>query len=272
MSRRINWTALLILLSSLFLPTTGVHALNFGETNSALPQSDNGNAGLILAQQATLTQSGSLLSLSFYVINPAGLLRLGLYDNTGTGGNPGNLLAQTAEFVPIAGWNTRGLLTTIILQAGTYWLAYWPSSNSLSFAKNPDSGTIRYFTLAYSGAPFPVLFSSTPSLSTTTWAFYGTVSDGAPPAPASGVQVQFTALSVVNPVGLQWDDPSPIIGEFELWRNGVFVSVSADVEGVGVRSTTDVAPVASVHCWQVRATAAGYEPSLFSNEACAYVQ
>src|SRR5258708_29241574 len=57
--------------------------ITMGETSCALPGTDSGNAGLLLRQAATLTQAGTLQSLSFCVTTPAGQLRLGLYDNAG---------------------------------------------------------------------------------------------------------------------------------------------------------------------------------------------
>lgn len=81
----------------------------FGET-TILPGADNGNANLLVAQAATLTQGGTLQSLSFYVTTAAGNLRLGIYDASGPGGGPGALLASTASFAPASGWNT--VLTT----------------------------------------------------------------------------------------------------------------------------------------------------------------
>ena len=66
----------------------------------------------------------------------AGNLVLGIYDATGPGGKPGNLLAQTNGFTPTTGWNTQNVITPVALAAGNYWLAYNPSNNSLSFVNN----------------------------------------------------------------------------------------------------------------------------------------
>src|SRR5208283_1502606 len=102
-----------------------------GETN-VLPTQDSGNANAILAQSATLTQTGTLQSLSFYVTTAAGKLVLGLY-GTNAAGTPGQLLAYTNPFVPVVGWNTQPVVTQAVLVPGTYWLAYWASSNTLGF-------------------------------------------------------------------------------------------------------------------------------------------
>ena len=61
--------------------------ITIGETNT-LPIEDGNNGNLLIAQQATLTQAATIQSLSFYVTNAAGDLRLGIYDATGPGGDP----------------------------------------------------------------------------------------------------------------------------------------------------------------------------------------
>src|SRR5271165_2315750 len=102
-----------------------------GETN-VLSTPDGGNANLVSAQNVTLTQSGTLQSLSFYVTAAGGNLALGLY-GTNTAGTPGQLLASTKAFVPVVGWNTQPVVSQTVLAPGTYWLAYAPSSNALGF-------------------------------------------------------------------------------------------------------------------------------------------
>ena len=110
--------------------------INIGET-TVLSTADNGNGNLLVAQQATLPVTSVLQSMSFYVTNAAGKLRLGVYDSSGPGGGPGNKVAETAEISPVNGWNTATTSPTV-LGAGTYWLAYFPSSSSLAFLKNPN--------------------------------------------------------------------------------------------------------------------------------------
>ena len=90
---------------------------------------DSGNANLLLAQKATLSQAATIQSLSFYVAQAAGTLRLGIYGTSGT--SPGALLASTNSFTTILGWNTANVITPVVLQPGTYWLAYLPSVLSL---------------------------------------------------------------------------------------------------------------------------------------------
>src|SRR6185312_17134232 len=94
---------------------------------------DSNNGNLLLAQKAVLTQTAVAQSMSFYVTKAAGNLVLGIYGNAGSG--PGTLLATTASFATVRGWNTHLVISPVRLSAGTYWLAYLPSSNSLGFVK-----------------------------------------------------------------------------------------------------------------------------------------
>ncbi len=136
---------------------------------------DYGNANLVPATQATLSQSGTIVSLSFYVTQPSGSLILGLYDATGPGGHPGKLLAVTNSFATASGWNTQNVVTPVSLAAGTYWLAYLPSSNSLSFLKQNNSGTCLYQAQSFSQGMPATFTTSTLDCSPTTWSFYASI-------------------------------------------------------------------------------------------------
>ena len=100
-----------------------------GET-TVFGGNDNGNGNLLLVQNATLSQSATIQSLSFLRHDSKRKLRLGVYDATGPSGGPGALKAQTNAFTPVAGWNTANVITPVSLPAGNYWLAYLPSSSS----------------------------------------------------------------------------------------------------------------------------------------------
>jgi hypothetical protein len=143
---------------------------------------DNGNGNILLAQQASLTTAGTLNTLSFYVTTAAGSLVLGVYDNTGPSGGPGKLLASTASFTPVTGWNTQNVTTKPNLAAGTYWLARLPSSSTLAYRAR-SSANCSYKSQSFGNLPatFPTgLSSCTP----TTWSFYGTLTAApTPPRP-----------------------------------------------------------------------------------------
>jgi hypothetical protein len=151
-------------------PTPMPGLLNVGES-TILAYGDNGNGNLMVAQKVSLPITAALQSFSFYVTKPAGKLRLGMYDATGPGGGPGNRVAAAAEITPIAGWNKK-TLTPVVLPRGTYWLAYFPSSNSLAFRK-ALSGDAAYYSLRY--GQLPAKFSTSPATATVHWSFYVTV-------------------------------------------------------------------------------------------------
>lgn len=139
--------------------------------SSLMPVGDGGNAGLLIAQRATLAQPGTLQSLSFYVTVAGGKLRLGLYDVSGPSGGPGKLVVAAPEITTAVGWNTVNVAAT--LAAGAYWLAYTPSSDVLGFL-NSQTGSAKWYSFPY-GA-LPDTFSPSPSgAGNVHWSFYATV-------------------------------------------------------------------------------------------------
>jgi hypothetical protein len=147
--------------------------VTMGETN-VLAVDDSGNQDLLLAQQATLAQTATIKSLSFYVVTAVGNLRLGIYDATGPNDGPGAKKAETAEFAAAAGWNAVNVVTPVSLPAGAYWLAYAPSDNGLTFRRAGDgTGMYAYFSQTY--GPMPNTFSTTPTTGTDHWSFYATL-------------------------------------------------------------------------------------------------
>ena len=260
----------------LWLFSRPAFALDFGETTQ-LSVPDSGNGSLLLAQQATLTQAGTLQSLSFFVTSTGGDLRLGLYAANGPGGNPGTKLAETAAFTPVAGWNTHVTTTTPELAVGTYWLAYWPQSNSLGFVKT-EGGLIAWYPLTYSSGSLPATFGTSVTTEAVHWSFYGTVTvSGSPPPQVTGVTMQWTFLPGL-PITFAWDYP-PLAGQtvsltggnFELIRDGILLAaVVSYVDDQLTFTGQDTSVSSGQHCWAVRAVL-GAEISLFSNEVCAYV-
>ena len=155
--------------------TVSIKASTFtiGETK-ILETDDSGNAGLLLAQAATLARAATVTSLSFYVAMAAGKLRLGIYDGTGPQGRAGALKAETNELTTVVGWNTANVVTPVSLTAGEYWLAYAPSDSNLHFRKT-NSGNVEhvYFPITY--GPLPAMFSTTPTINQGPWSFYATM-------------------------------------------------------------------------------------------------
>lgn len=147
-------------------------AITIGET-TVFGSTDSGNGNLLVVQDAVLSQTATIQSLSFRILSAAGNLRLGIYDATGPSGGPGALKAQTNSFVPVVGWNTQSVITPVSLSAGSYWLAYFPSSNSLAFATNFSIGSYKAAPLTFGSMPatFPAVTIS----GTTHWSLYGTL-------------------------------------------------------------------------------------------------
>ena len=152
--------------------TPNTTPITMGET-AVLGSIDNGNGNFLLVQNATLSQSATIQSLSFYVTTASGSLRLGVYDATGPGGGPGALKAQTNAFTPVLGWNTANVITPVSLPAGDYWLAYLPSSSSLNFAANFSIGSFKYASFNF--GPMPATFPAVVGQGTTHWSLYGTL-------------------------------------------------------------------------------------------------
>jgi len=159
--------------SSVSITVDNGNTIKIGETN-VLTTDDSGNGSILLAQSATLGQTATLQSMSFYVVNATGKLRLGIYDASGPGGGPGAKKAETAEITPVAGWNTANVITPVSLPAGTFWLAYLPSSSSLSFRIDRSSGSLKYYSFTY--GTMPNTFSTTTTSETGHWSFYATFS------------------------------------------------------------------------------------------------
>jgi hypothetical protein len=156
-------------LASFAVTSGGSSAITLGETNS-LSGVDSGNGDLLVSQQASLGEAATMQSMSFNVVTAAGSLVLGIYDATGVGGGPGALKAQTASFTPVVGWNTHNLIRPVALSAGTYWLAYRPSSNALAF--EADFSTGSYWTAPYTFGAMPASFPTSGVGGTTHWALY----------------------------------------------------------------------------------------------------
>ena len=121
---------------------------------------DSGNGNLLVAEPATLSQTATIQSLSFYVTTASGNLRLGIYDPTGPGGRPGAKKVETASITPTTGWNTANVITPVSLPVGTYWLAYLASSSSLGFKAESTGGNSKLYR--YTFGTMPATFSTAP--------------------------------------------------------------------------------------------------------------
>jgi hypothetical protein len=90
-------------------------------------------------------------------------------------------MASTNPFPVVTGWNTANVVTPVVLQPGTYWLAYLPSSDDLQFEKAISGGgsVLTNFTFAPMPAAFPAPVSTIPYQ----WSFYATLIPFVAPSP-----------------------------------------------------------------------------------------
>jgi hypothetical protein len=192
--------------------------VTMGET-AVLTAGDSGNGNLLVAQKASLSQPATVRSMSFYVTATAGELVLGIYNAGGPSGGPGTLLAQTAAFKPEVGWNVAATTTTPTLVAGNYWLAYLPSSSSLSFVKENNSGNCYYHSLSFT-SNLPQTFSGhRRNCTPTTWSFYATLGTTATPtlqlsdSPSTPMVSPDAAVgTVITTLTASWSNGMPFTG------------------------------------------------------------
>jgi hypothetical protein len=165
------------ILSINLLPSASqAQTITLGE-NRNLGALDNDNAGLLLSQGPyALTQPGTIQSISFYVVNASGQLRLGIYDS-GPNHNckGGSLEAQTNPFSTASNsWNTANVINPVQLPVGSYCLAYEPTSNNLSFRKGISTGqSTTWYNKSFGS--LPSRFSSSPNTAPNHWMFYATL-------------------------------------------------------------------------------------------------
>jgi hypothetical protein len=198
------------LLLSVFLflsrPLFG-QTITIGNSTITTNNPDGGNGGFVCAQSATLSQSATIQSLSFYVTSPGGTLTLGVYNAAK------QLVASTPTFTPVSGWNTQSVVAPVVLSPGTYWLAYVPSSNSLGFEWT-SSGSLIW--APYSSSGIPSSFPTGGGTGSGQWCFYATlnpVSSSPTPIPVAsgkpGLQV-FGTMCRGDQYPFPYPDPNNI--------------------------------------------------------------
>ncbi|HEY8073641.1 MAG TPA: hypothetical protein VIF62_06020 [Labilithrix sp.] len=146
--------------------------VKFGETN-VLTVDDTGAQDMVFAQDADLAQTAQLVSISLYVKNPSGNVRLGIYDASGPDGGPGAKLAESDMAAATMGWMTLPVISPVTLNAGKYWLAFASDDNNLVFEKAGD-GTGNLATMQNGFGPMPDTFDDMPNTDTDHWSLYAT--------------------------------------------------------------------------------------------------
>lgn len=148
-----------------------------------------------------MSHNATIQSLSFYVTNVVGKLRLGIYTNGLDG--PSTLLAQTDEITPTVGWNTVNIQTPVLLPTGDYWLAFLPENDGLEF-------NYEWIPGQYTGRVYGVPFGTMPSSITAQpigveyrFSFYATLlEDNSITPPETGILDDFNRTN--GPIGSNW--------------------------------------------------------------------
>jgi len=89
-------------------------------------------------------------------------------------GGAGKLLASTAPFTPVAGWNTQPVIAPVKLTVGTYGIAYLPGDNNLAILKENAKGTAYYYAFTFGALPSTFNLAAA-STNVTHWSFYGSL-------------------------------------------------------------------------------------------------
>jgi hypothetical protein len=195
--------------------------ITLGEPNR-LGYLDSGNGNLLASQGPyMLAQAGIIQSLSFWVVQSAGELLLGLYDagpNRDCRG--GALIAGTDAFTPTAhAWNTKPVTSKATVMPGSYCLAYLASDNGLSFRKGyGDVPEVNYPWDFSQG--LPAQFAANPSGGDGAhWSFYASLIAGAAAQPVISFDPPNPAIAAgamtgdaVASVNVTMSDGSPFTG------------------------------------------------------------
>jgi len=225
--------------------------LNLGETHE-LGYADSGNANLdALSGPYVLNQKSTIQSISFWVSNSAGKLYLGVYDASGPNGSPGNLVAQTALIALTTAnrntWVTAPTIAPVTLNPGSYYLAYLPSSNRLSFREGLTSGVTDICAPEPFSQGLPLKFPNVNDCGDGAhWSEYATLT---PITGAPTLSVSFTPMnpsipanavsgSQVAAVNAMWSDGSQFMGTLGFTSpygddNGTFILAGNEIEVSG---------------------------------------
>jgi len=115
----------------------------------------------------TLSVPCVVKKVGLYISSGAnGNVRCAIYDDDGTGGLPGTLLAESGAVACVNGWNDL-TVTSVYLEAGTYWLAHNLSvtGNVITYDTVSGSGYYRNWTFGAFPNPFGSGASSTSEVS-----------------------------------------------------------------------------------------------------------
>jgi hypothetical protein len=181
-SAKTSLAAIILATVAFFESSHAQTTIALGETG-VLGYSDSGNGDLLLADGPYhLSQTAVLNSLSFWVDNASGQLKLGIYDSGPNNDcRSGKLKVQTEPFYTTANsWNTATPASPATLAPGNYCLAYLPSDSNLTFRKGIATG-INNVYVPHPFGPMPATFAAnTFGGDDFHWSLYATLTPGTP--------------------------------------------------------------------------------------------
>ncbi len=143
----------LLALSLLLVAATAQAQSYLGHTTIGAGEDNGGNANYLVGSQFTAAAAGSITSGSLYITpgtSSGHNWEIALYDSTGAGGGPGNLLAYTPSQAEVGGWNTANVVSPVTVSAGT---SYWIIWQTTGGGTQHDPGSQIYKALTYGAFP-----------------------------------------------------------------------------------------------------------------------
>jgi len=188
----------------------------------------------ITAVKATLSQSGTLQSISIWLASGTGTgvnYLLGIYDATASGGLAGNLIATTAVQQSVAGLVTIPTTTNPVLAPGDYWIAIQNDAGGLSacYLNPAPGGNVGewYNPQGWTGAlanPFPSASASTGPYQ---FSLYATLGGGTAVTGTMSATEGTVFNTAYTPVGASNGPMQPIYAqELTLSQQALITSIS----------------------------------------------
>jgi hypothetical protein len=133
------------------------------------PQDSMDGNNVLLAYHVTIASAGAVQRLGVYSVAAGGKIQMALYDATGTGGEPNNLIASTFAVSLMAAPMELATTTQPTVASGSYWVVMVFDTTSSAIFQSATSEH-NYYTSGLSGSftfgtAFPAMFP-TPMLET----------------------------------------------------------------------------------------------------------
>jgi outer membrane biosynthesis protein TonB len=174
-------------------PPSAGSTITMGETTIMTDGTHAWADDKLSAQQVTLSQAGTLQSISMHVATARGNLRFAVYDASGPSGGPGALKAETGVIGTTGGWNTAAVISPVALLPGQYWLVFNASDSGMYYSVDWDKPNVYKQADDYNFGPMPAAFPSAVESGELYWSIYATLTAN---SAATGNDAQLAAALV----------------------------------------------------------------------------